>query len=288
MTIALITRLGSAPQDLDAYFRFHLSAGVDVVVVDEASVPQHAQQVIDRYVKDGVVMRVGAVSHTDLARFAVDRSGAEWVILGASEEMWWPRGESLRDVLAAVPPRYGVVQALIRTFIPGSESELGSGFASRTVRTSLHGPNGSDGSEPEQLLRPIYRTTPGMTIDDRDWTLGGRRVPLRAWYPVEVFRFSDLGMTLNSEQLEAGLADGSLAVDTRLQVALASGGTSGFVVPTIVDDASYAVECAAVGEVDLVRLDNQIRELELRIAELEARFWPRVRHRLRRLARRPS
>jgi hypothetical protein len=127
-----------------------------------------------------------------------------------------------------------------------------------------------------------------MTIDERDWTLGGRRVPLRAWYPVEVFRFSDLARTLNGEQLEAGLADGSLAVDTRLRDALASGGASGFVVPTIVDDASYAVECAAVGEVDLVRLDNQIRELELRIAELEARFWPRVRHRLRRLARRPS
>ena len=288
MTVALITRLASAPQDLDAYFRFHLNAGVDVVVVDEATVPQRAQQVIERYARDGVVIPVGAASHTELARFAVDRSGADWVIPGTSEEMWWPRGESLGDVLAAVPPRYGVVQALIRTFIQGSESEPRSAFESRTVRTSLHGPYGSDGSDPEQLLRPIYRTTSGMTIDDRDWTLGGRRVPLRAWYPVEVFRFSDPGRTLSSEQLEAGLADGSLAVDLRLQDALSSGGSSGFVVPTIVDDASYAVECAAVGEVDLVRLDNQIRELELRIAELEARFWPRVRQRLRRLARRPS
>jgi hypothetical protein len=59
-------------------------------------------------------------------------------------------------------------------------------------------------------------------------------------------------------------------------------------VPSIVDDSSYAVECAAVGEVDLVRLDTQIRNLELRIAELEARFWPTVRRMLRRLARRPS
>ena len=49
-----------------------------------------------------------------------------------------------------------------------------------------------------------------------------------------------------------------------------------FPVPTIVDDASYAVECAAVGEVDLVRLDEQIRELELRIAELEAEFLATV------------
>ncbi|WP_410969692.1 hypothetical protein, partial [Salmonella sp. SAL4450] len=79
-------------------------------------------------------------------------------------------------------------------------------------------------------------------------------------------------------------------MDTRLRDALrslrdASAGAGGFAlpedgesrisfpIPTIVDDASYAVECAAVGEVDLVRLDRHIRELEHRIAVLEARFW---------------
>ena len=124
-----------------------------------------------------------------------------------------------------------------------------------------------------------------MTLDDADWTLGGRRVPLRAWYPLEVFRYPP-GAT-DRARIDAGLADGSLAVDTRLRDALADGITS-FPVPSIVDDSSYAVECAAVGEVDLVRLDRQIRDLELRIAELEARFWPRVRQRLRRIARRPS
>ena len=124
-----------------------------------------------------------------------------------------------------------------------------------------------------------------MTLDDADWTLGGRRVPLRAWYPLEVFRYPP-GAT-DRARIDAGLADGSLAVDTRLRDALADGTTS-FPVPSIVDDSSYAVECAAVGEVDLVRLDRQIRDLELRIAGLEARFWPRVRRRLRRIARRPS
>ena len=40
-----------------------------------------------------------------------------------------------------------------------------------------------------RLLRPVYRASPNMLIDPTDWTLGGRRVPLRAWYPIEVFRF---------------------------------------------------------------------------------------------------
>ena len=123
-----------------------------------------------------------------------------------------------------------------------------------------------------------------MTLDAADWTLGGRRVPLRAWYPLEVFRYPAEG-AWDRSRIDAGLADGSLVVDTRLRDTVAEGTTS-FPVPSIVDDSSYAVECAAVGEVDLVRLDRQIRDLELRIAELEARFWPRVRQRLKQLARR--
>jgi hypothetical protein len=234
------------------------------------------------------VQRVdGARSHTDLARAAVDRFGAEWIVPGALDEVWWPRGESLKDVLAVIPPRYGVVQGLVRTFVGEAASSPVEGpvFASRTVRTSLLGPDGAGGESLQTLLRPVYRAGPNMTLDGADWTLGGRRVPLRAWYPLEVFRYP--AHVFDRARIEAGLADGSLAVDTRLRDALAEGTTS-FPVPSIVDDSSYAVECAAVGEVDLVRLDRQIRALELRIAELEARFWPRLRQSLRRIARRPS
>jgi hypothetical protein len=285
--IALITLLGNDVEQLEMYFEFHRRAGVDVVVVGEKTLPAQAGEAIDRFAVEGFVKRVSGKSHTDLARVAVDEMGVDWVIPSTPEELWWPRGESLRDVLAVIPPRYRVVQALLRTFVDGPESLPGRKFESRTVRTSLLGPDGSGGAPPEQLLGPIYRAEPAMTIDDDDWTLGGRRVPLRAWYPVEVFRFPETA-PLSKDELDAGLAAGSLVVDLRYRDALAAQDASAFVVPTIVDDASYAVECAAVGEVDLVRLDEQIRELEHRIAELEARFWPTVRRRLRRLARRPS
>ena len=108
---------------------------------------------------------------------------------------------------------------------------------------------------------------------------------MRAWYPIEVFDYS-MG-TLDQERIDAGLADGTYVVDTRPRDAL-TGGILSFPVPSIVDDSSYAVECAAVGEVDLVKLDRQIRELESRIAALEARLWPTVRRTLRRIARRPG
>ena len=126
-----------------------------------------------------------------------------------------------------------------------------------------------------------------MEINEADWTLRGSRVPLRAWYPVEVLDFSSIWAPVATD-VDAGLADGSLVSDLRVRDALEGEHATAFPIPSIVDDASYAVECAAVGEVDLVRLDRQIRDLELRIAGLEARFWPRVRRRLRRIARRPS
>jgi hypothetical protein len=281
VTIVLTLVPEAAGDGLDEFLAFHRDAGVDLVLVG-------GQAPVSAVSQDFVRRVEGADSHTDLARVAFDRFAAEWVVPGAPDELWWPRGESLKDILAVIPPRYGVVQGLVRTFVGAAEPSTAgdSGFGSRTVRTSLLGPDAAAGESLQTLLRPAYRAGPNMTLDAADWTLGGRRVPLRAWYPLEVFRYPAEGL-FDSARIEAGLADGSLVVDTRLRDALAEGRTS-FPVPSIVDDSSYAVECAAVGEVDLVRLDRQIRDLELRIAELEARFWPRVRQRLRRIARRPS
>jgi hypothetical protein len=286
--VALTLLLQSVPEELDAYLEFHRRAGVDVVLVGGPGASVAAADVLDRHERDGFVRRIEtAASQTELARVAAGELGAEWVIPSTVEEVWWPRGESLKDVLAVIPQRYGVVQALVRTFLPNAEKEGQTAFESRVVRTSLLGPDGSGGAPLDQLLRPIYRASASMTLDPQDWTLGGRRVPLRAWYPIEVFHYSANGAdALGQRELDAMLAEGTLVVDTRLRDVLGAGDAWDFRVPSVVDDASHAIECAAVGEVDLVRLDRQIRDLELRIAELEAEFWPRVQRMLARLVRR--
>jgi len=210
-------------------------------------------------------------------------------------------------VLAAIPPRYGLVQALVRVFPPRPDD--GSLFADRrTARASLVASGERARESLSRALRPVYRAEPAMVIDRGDPTLGGQRAPLRAWYPIEVFHFparaADTPGPLDGGQLEQLLAEGSFVVDTRLRDALHSlldaarkGSAHRFAlpaagasrlsipIPSVIDDASYAVECAAVGEVDLVRFDRHIQELEQRIAVLEARFWPRVGRRLTRLGR---
>lgn len=275
MTTEVTDRVGH----LERFLAFHRSARVTAVLVVDTNAPSTALETLEPYVQDGFVRRLGGASASELARVAVSEYGADWVVPSTTEELWWPRAESLEDVLAVVPHRYGVVQGLVRRFV-GTDNPP-------TVRTSLLGPGGSGGAQPRSQLRPIYRAGPDMTIDDDDWTLRGSRVPLRAWYPVEVLDFSSILTSVDAD-VEAGLADGSLVSDLRVRDALLGEPATAFPTPSLVDDASYAVECAAVGEVDLVRLDRHIRGLELRIAALEARFWPRVRRAARSLARRRS
>jgi hypothetical protein len=306
VNIVMITVVAKGVESLDAHVAFHLNAGVDFVLIAALGSQDDIAAIVEPYAREGHLTSIPARSDdesvlTALARRAVAEHAADWVIPSSSAEFWWPRGESLKDVLAVIPPRYSVVQALVRTFAGRSgEAFFADGL---TLRTSLLSDTTARDDPPDRMLRAIYRAEQNLVIDPADRTLGGRRVPLRAWYPIEVLHFPTPASDTEEVRLDERVASGELVVDTRLKDALRGlrDGSSGrfapptagdrgiaFPVPTIVDDASYAVECAAVGEVDLVRLDRHIRELELRIATLEARFWPSVRRALRRLARRPS
>ena len=236
---------------LDAHLAFQLAAGVDLVLV-VAEAGGEAAEIVARY-EDGVRL-------VEPGR-PVDVGEADWVLAPEAYEFWWPRGESLKDPLAAMPARYGIIQGLVRTFVPRPGD---APFAERmTMRVAAPGP-------PEQALRPLARAGEGDGI------------PLRAWYPFEVLSFPDRSAT-------AGMEEDELVEDTRLRDALAElreHGRIEFRVPDLVDDAAYAVDCAAVKEVDLPRLEREVAELEARVAWLEQRFWPRVLRRLARLGRR--
>lgn len=285
MKLVMTLTPGADAEVLDAQIAYHLNAGVDVVLTRTAA-SQDAEEALERYVRDGYVVKAPSAGDA-LADRAVGEHGGDWVIDSHAGEFWWPRGEGLKDVLIPIPPRYTIVQALARPFV--SRHDGPGSFEDRmTVRRPVE--HDLDGEEAEtRLLRPIYR---GRLGPGR-----GGQVPLRAWYPIEVFQFPARGEPgVGEEELSRGVAEETLVVDERLRDALRSlRGGQGFRLPAdgvsaltfrspdVVDDAAYAVECAAVGEVDLLRLDRHIRELEARIAFLEARFWPRVLRSLSRI-----
>jgi hypothetical protein len=96
-------------------------------------------------------------------------------------------------------------------------------------------------------------------------------------------------LVVSDDELARGVAEGRLAVDTRLRDALrmiAAGEKLSFPLPTLVEDAEYAVEAAVLGEADVVRLQRRLDELERRLQTVEQRLPRRVYRKLQRTAKR--
>jgi hypothetical protein len=95
-------------------------------------------------------------------------------------------------------------------------------------------------------------------------------------------------LVVDDGALERGLQDGTLVIDTRLRDALRrlrDGKPLTFPRPTVVDEAAYAVDVAALGEADVVRLQRRLDTLEQRLLTIERRPAVRVERKLRRAAK---
>jgi hypothetical protein len=288
MKLALTLHAGDSADLAAAQIAYHLNAGVDVIVAAHAR-SDEVMELLESYARDGYVQLLPDPADP---RLAAIEAGADWLLSSGPGEFWWPRAESLKDVLVPIPPRYTIVQALVREFVRSSDGET---FADRMIaRPSLR--SGDAMVTLSDALRSAARA------DSR-----AREVPLRGWYPFELFRFPHPDDHPDEAAVARGLADGSLVTDTRLRDALAALRASStndsprqfalpengvtrlkLRAPDIVDDAAYAVECAAVGEVDIASIERHIDALESRIAWLEQRFWSRVLRRLSRIGRRQA
>jgi hypothetical protein len=328
---------------VDAQLEYHLNAGVDFVIATDNLSQDGTTEILESYARAGQLHLIREDGEylrqadwiTHMGRIAATEFGADWVIHSDADEFWWPRGDSLKDVLASIPSRYGVVRALLRHFVPRPDSE--PSFAERmTVRVSTASPI----NDPRSLFRPnlkvIHRADQDVNV-----SIGAQRlidsslVPLRGWYPVEFFHFPvrsleqcerkyahqqispgqapspyydrvreliDAGrieelyasLLVDDDALERGLQAGTLVIDARLRDALRAvraGDPIAFPRPTVVDEAAYAVDVAALGEADVVRLQRRLDTLEQRLLTIERRpsvqIERKVRGAAKKLLRRP-
>ena len=239
---------------LQAQRAFHLAAGVDAIV--------------------------------DPAEIATAETG--WIIPAAPGEFWWPRGGSLREVLAAIPAEYDVVQALVRPFVTpeAAAGDLGERVTYRlSAQAMLDDPAGS----PRPARHLAHRSGVDVSAYEGEIPKAALR-PLRGWYPIEVLSVTD-GQPVSQAAIDEGIANGTIQLDTRLRDVLRAvreGRDIDFPRPTVVENASFAVDAAVLGEADAFGIRHDIDALEHRLAVLEDNLGIRIQRKLRSLVRRGS
>jgi hypothetical protein len=317
---------------VDANIAFHLSAGVDFVIATDNASEDGTTEILERYERAGCLHLIRESADemrqsewvTRMARLAATDFGADWVVNADADEFWWPQGGSLKEVLAAVPERFGIVRGCWRHFLPRPDHD--SFFAERmTVRLRQPAFPGAKETIFHAHQKVAHRADPNVTVESGNHdAYGVGLAPLRGWHPIEVLHFSfrseeqirrkAQGAWLRSptsfsptqhqflldaavregraqeyfdsfavtdEALGRGVADGTLAVDTRLRDALRTlRGEEGelaivadalrFPRPEMDDDAAYAAETAVLVEVDgLVRAERRVDAFETRLTAVE-------------------
>lgn len=269
-----MTLLAREPTDtLEAQLRFHLAAGVEIVLVADPEIVPESFRTDER---------VRVVSGS-LAAAAAD--GADWVVPAGPAEFWWPRGGSLDAILGRIPRDYDVVQALVRRFlrVEGAGDDLGARIYRLQPQAALE--DHDRAARPERRI--IHRGGVDVAGYDGGLVPSGLR-PLRGWYPVEVLSFADEHVE-SQERIEAGLQEGVVEEDTRVRDALrriAEGGSLEFERPSVVDNALFAVDASVLGEADAFRLRGELDELERRLANVEDNAALRVARKLQSLVQR--
>jgi hypothetical protein len=318
---------------VDAQLAYHLHAGVDEVIAMDNASTDGTTEIRERYERTGRLRLIREPSDemrqdewvTRMARLAAAEHGADWVLHADADEFWWPRGGSVKDVLATVPERFGVVRGCWRHFLPRPDD--GAFFAERmTVRLATPAHPGDKETIFHAHQKVAHRASSEVEIERGNHNAEAPGLePLRAWHPLEVLHFSfrSLGQlerkahgnwlrsptyeptahrllldeayregrlrehydehAVHGEALVVGLADGTLAIDTRLRDTLRAirADDGSFLLPTVgkglafprpsaADDAAYAAEASALVEIDgIVRAAQRVRALEARLELLE-------------------
>ena len=183
---------------VDAQLAYHLHAGVDEVIAMDNASSDGTTEILERYERAGCLRLLREPGEdmrqdewvTRMARLAATEHGADWVVHADADEFWWPRGGSVKDVLATVPERFGVVRGCWRHFLPRPDD--GAFFAERmTVRLATPAHPGDKKTIFHAHQKVAHRAHAGVEIERGNHNAEAPGLePLRAWHPLEVLHFS--------------------------------------------------------------------------------------------------
>jgi Glycosyl transferase family 2 len=302
MKVVMTLLLRDEADIIDSMLSFHLNTGVDFVIAMDNGSVDGTTEILESYAREGVLhlTHQRELDHfeqgkwvTHMARLAATDYGADWIVNADADEFWWPRGGSLKEVLAAVPPQFGRVYAMVRHFVPRPETD--DSFAERmTVRICNPGFEKNNPFGPRQLI--VHRGEPDIVLNDGRHATQTSLRALNGWYPIDMLHFPI--RSLRQCELKYRLrwtpvlaAGGTLPGVYRLAYEAHRDGRFGvFYERFLVDDAKLAQGLAngtnaidnrlraalrtiRAGQPDAIRFDNVVEEdylLELgRLAEAQ-------------------
>ncbi|MEX2556631.1 MAG: glycosyltransferase family 2 protein [Actinomycetota bacterium] len=179
---------------VDEQIAFHLNAGVDFVVATDNRSEDGTTEILERHAREGHLHLIREPGDdlrqtewvTRMAQLAATEHEADWVLNTDADEFWWPQGSGLKEVLSAVPPRYGVVRGAWRNFVPRLDDDRPF-FERMTVRLGTpafhHHPLSTHS-------KSAHRGVPDVRIGRGNHeAFGDGLLPLRGWYPIEILHF---------------------------------------------------------------------------------------------------
>ncbi|CAN5166064.1 hypothetical protein BH20ACT13_BH20ACT13_24050 [soil metagenome] len=237
---------------VDEQLAFHFDAGVDLVVATDNGSQDGTTEILERYEREGRLHLIHEPGEdlrqsewvTRMARLATTEFGADWVLNTDADEFWWPQGAGLGEVLAAIPPRYGVVRGAWRNFVPRPDD--GRSFSERmTVRLctpAFHHHPLSTHSKSAHRAAADVRVGRG-----NHEAFGHGLLPLRGWYPLEVLHFPVRSLEHSVRKyvtqfvaLEKNAGKGIPNHMAEAYAAYRAGRLEQFYEPLVVDDAALA------------------------------------------------
>ena len=181
---------------IDLQIAFHLAAGVDFIIVTDHDSRDGTTDILERYVRHGVLHRIPVSSPvkrqsewvTRMARLAASDFQADWVINSDADEFWWPWGGNVKDALRRIPDAYGVVRTFVRVFLPRPGDEP---FHERmTVRFAPGAPVNSPSSPFRVNVRLLHRASSDIVVGRGNASLlSNPFAPYPGWSPVETLHF---------------------------------------------------------------------------------------------------
>jgi glycosyl transferase family 2 len=129
--LAMTILVRDAEDLIETNLRYHRAQGVDLFLIGDNGSTDRTLEILQPYMDAGLVhlehvegnpRQVWSEGRTMLARKAYE-VGADWVIHDDHDEFWWPLTGTLKEVLSAIPDRFGLISAPRTEFVaqPGED-----------------------------------------------------------------------------------------------------------------------------------------------------------------------